>query len=332
MTSLIQTFAGNVGIGTNDPGSFKLNVNGSVKATSLEVNGVENAQVPIGLISIWYGAISAIPTGWCLCNGQTIAKTDGSGNIVAPDLRGELVRGAHGDSPATNFPGQSGGANSMTLATAQLASHSHAITTAQANANHGHNTVQANANHGHNTVQANANHSHNTTAANAPHGHSAANAPHGHSAANAPHGHNTAAANALHAHNYQVRQNDGGVEDVFNWNGGASKASNRLTNAGTGQANAPHAHGVNGNNAPHSHAAANAPHSHAAANANHDHAVPAANAPHAHGVPAENAPHAHGVPAEDAPHAHNSSAGNTGQGSAIDIQNPYFVLAYIMKH
>jgi hypothetical protein len=68
------------------------------------------------------------------------------------------------------------------------------------------------------------------------------------------------------------------------------------------------------------------------ANANHDHAVPAANAPHAHGVPAENAPHAHGVPAEDAPHAHNSSAGNTGQGSAIDIQNPYFVLAYIMKH
>jgi microcystin-dependent protein len=292
MTSLIQTFAGNVGIGTNDPGSFKLNVNGSVKATSLEVNGVENAQVPIGLISIWYGAISAIPTGWCLCNGQTIAKTDGSGNIVAPDLRGELVRGAHGDSPATNFPGQSGGANSMTLATAQLASHSHTITTAQANANHGHNTVQANANH-----------SHNTTAANAPHGHSAANAPHGHSAANAPHGHNTAAANALHAHNYQVRQNDGGVEDVFNWNGGASKASNRLTNAGTGQANAPHAHGVNGNNAP-----------------------------HAHGVPAENAPHGHGVPAEDAPHAHNSSAGNTGQGSAIDIQNPYFVLAYIMKH
>ena len=48
MTTRIQTFNGNIGIGTNDPGSYKLRVEGGVRANSLEINGVTNAQVPSG--------------------------------------------------------------------------------------------------------------------------------------------------------------------------------------------------------------------------------------------------------------------------------------------
>ena len=32
MTTLIHTFGGNIGIGTNDPGSYRLRVEGGIKA------------------------------------------------------------------------------------------------------------------------------------------------------------------------------------------------------------------------------------------------------------------------------------------------------------
>ena len=48
MTTLIRTFGGNIGIGTTDPGSYKLRVEGGVKATSMEVAGVLNALAPSG--------------------------------------------------------------------------------------------------------------------------------------------------------------------------------------------------------------------------------------------------------------------------------------------
>jgi hypothetical protein len=50
MTTKIKTFGGNIGIGTTDPGDFKLNVYGSLKTSSLMVNGITNAQVPIGFM------------------------------------------------------------------------------------------------------------------------------------------------------------------------------------------------------------------------------------------------------------------------------------------
>ena len=63
MTTRIKTFGGNIGIGTDDPGSFRLNVNGDIKADSLIINDVTNSQVPIGLIAPWYGTVESIPTG-----------------------------------------------------------------------------------------------------------------------------------------------------------------------------------------------------------------------------------------------------------------------------
>lgn len=118
MTTNIQTFAGNVGIGTNDPGSFKLNVNGTVSATSLTVNGITNSEVPSGLIAMWSGATNDPPDGWVFCDG-----TNGT-----PNLKNRFILGASGDSPTTPNPGQTGGQHSLTLLEGNLPAHAHVIT------------------------------------------------------------------------------------------------------------------------------------------------------------------------------------------------------------
>jgi hypothetical protein len=60
MTTRIKTFGGNIGIGTDDAGSFRLNVIGDVKADSLVINNVTNSHIPIGLIAPWYGTVASI--------------------------------------------------------------------------------------------------------------------------------------------------------------------------------------------------------------------------------------------------------------------------------
>ena len=67
--------------------------------------------VPPGVICMWSGSSTAIPTGWALC--------DGTNNT--PDLRGRFVVGAG----SAYDVGDTGGAESVTLTTAQMPSHSH---------------------------------------------------------------------------------------------------------------------------------------------------------------------------------------------------------------
>ena len=147
----IHTFDGNIGIGTNDPGSYTLNVYGSTKGNSLVVNGITNAHVPIGFISLWYGTVASIPTGWTLCDGVAVARTDGGGNITPPDLRAKFIRGSYGDNPAPSYPGQTGGSDTVTLSTANLAPHTHGGTTDAGTLPHTHGgtTGTANAPHSH---------------------------------------------------------------------------------------------------------------------------------------------------------------------------------------
>ena len=65
--------------------------------------------IPSGIVVMWSGTVNNIPTGWALCDGQ-----DGR-----PDLRGLFVLGAGG---AYN-PGDTGGAEEVTLTVAQLPAH-----------------------------------------------------------------------------------------------------------------------------------------------------------------------------------------------------------------
>lgn len=246
MTTRIQTFDGNIGIGTNDPGSYKLRVDGEIRANHLEINGVSNVHVPIGLIAMWYGAVADIPDGWALCDGTLgITRTDGNGTIDTPNLVGRFVRGADGDAPSPAVPGQYDGSNTTPILETNLPQHAHPFTGDTANANHNHNTNTANAPHGHNTQYANAPHAHNVQ---------------------------VAGNNAPHYHGFQACEpNVSGPQFIID------RANRRAAFTTTGWANAPHGHngyaqgnnaphyhGVNGNNAPHNHGinAVNAPHSH----------------------------------------------------------------------
>ena len=67
--------------------------------------------VPSGGIIIWSGASNAIPSGWVLCNGSN----------STPDLRNRFVVGAGSGYSV----GNTGGASSVTLTTAQLPAHNH---------------------------------------------------------------------------------------------------------------------------------------------------------------------------------------------------------------
>lgn len=70
-----------------------------------------------GMIIIWSGAISAIPTGWTLCDGT--AST--------PDLTDRFVIHADADSGGTNDVGDTGGASTHALIEAELPAHTHPV-------------------------------------------------------------------------------------------------------------------------------------------------------------------------------------------------------------
>ena len=75
-----------------------------------------NSGVPSGVIVMWSGSISSIPSGWVLCNG----------NNSTPDLRNKFVVGAWSDGANSAWPnlapGHTGGSEDATLV-----SHSHTI-------------------------------------------------------------------------------------------------------------------------------------------------------------------------------------------------------------
>ena len=86
--------------------------------------------LPSGVIVMWSGSISAIPSGWYLCDGSN----------GTPNLTGKFVVHADADSGGTYAPNATGGSDSVTLSEAQLPSHSHSsgtLATASAG-NHRH--------------------------------------------------------------------------------------------------------------------------------------------------------------------------------------------------
>jgi microcystin-dependent protein len=117
-----------------------------------------NGSLPTGIIVMWSGTLATVPSGWALCDG-----TNGT-----PDLMDRFVVGAG----STYAPAATGGTNSVTLATANLPSHTHALTAASAVSGgahtHGLTTASAVSNGGHDhnfngTTSNNGDHSHTVT-------------------------------------------------------------------------------------------------------------------------------------------------------------------------
>jgi len=70
--------------------------------------------IPLGVISLWYGSIGSVPTGWYLCDG-----TNGT-----PDLRDRFIVGAG----STYAVAATGGATTVTLTTSNMPAHTHTVT------------------------------------------------------------------------------------------------------------------------------------------------------------------------------------------------------------
>ncbi len=89
--------------------------------------------VPPGVITMWIGAPNSIPPGWALCDGRTVALSNGGGNITVPDLRNQFIAGAGG----AYGVGQQGGAAGRNITTDTQGFHAHTgVTDAQGNHNH----------------------------------------------------------------------------------------------------------------------------------------------------------------------------------------------------
>lgn len=74
-------------------------------------NSIQTAAIPAGAVVMWNGLISAIPTGWALCDGAN----------GTPDLRDRFIVGA-GSSYSV---GITGGSNTVSLSAPELPIHTH---------------------------------------------------------------------------------------------------------------------------------------------------------------------------------------------------------------
>lgn len=101
--------------GTPTAPTAALGTNTTQLATTAFTQAALAALIPTGVITLWSGSIASIPSGWALCNGSS----------GTPDLRDRFVVGAG----TTYSVGDTGGAASVTLTSAQIPSHTHTITT-----------------------------------------------------------------------------------------------------------------------------------------------------------------------------------------------------------
>lgn len=71
---------------------------------------IEKYSLPVGVIQMWAGSTSNIPTGWTLCDGST--RTDRNGaSVTVPDLRNKFIVGAG----SSYSPGNTGGNDSASV-------------------------------------------------------------------------------------------------------------------------------------------------------------------------------------------------------------------------
>jgi hypothetical protein len=100
------------------------NITGPVTVDQDTLNASTSTIIPIGIITAWYGDSASCPDGWAVCNGQTVARTDGAGNITTPDMRDRVVVGA---GSAIASQGNIAGAATSSVNSGSAGDHSHAI-------------------------------------------------------------------------------------------------------------------------------------------------------------------------------------------------------------
>ena len=113
--------------------SSGISVTGTVAATTFtgdgsSLTGIEG--VPSGVIAMWSGQTTAIPSGWVLCDG----------NNSTPNLVDKFIMGASASNELST-----GGANSLSLASGNIPSHTHTFSaTSGAGGTHNHSGSTSN--------------------------------------------------------------------------------------------------------------------------------------------------------------------------------------------
>lgn len=153
----INGTAANISIPATSSITFLVNSATNGYITAGQSDNAAFAGSPVGAVSPYAG--TSAPTGWLLCYGQAVSRTtyaalfavvsttygvgDGSTTFNVPDLRGRVVAGQDdmGGSSADRLTNQTngidgdtlgatGGAETHTLTTAQIPSHTHDISVA----------------------------------------------------------------------------------------------------------------------------------------------------------------------------------------------------------
>jgi len=97
-------------------------LDGATSALQTQINNISS--VPSGVIMMWSGSNSSIPSGFVLCNGSN----------GTPDLRNRFIVG----SGSTYSTGATGGADSVTLSISQMPSHNHSASSSVSDPGHSH--------------------------------------------------------------------------------------------------------------------------------------------------------------------------------------------------
>jgi microcystin-dependent protein/uncharacterized membrane protein len=162
---------GTVGIGTTTPNSsYRVDVNGTLNATSILENGLSISGVPIGSLMPFAGVNA--PAGWLMCNGQEVSRTvyvalfaiistnygtgNGTTTFNVPDFRGRSPLGA---SPSYSLA-STGGSTTQTLSSANLPPHTHSGSTGSGG-DHTHSGTTNNSGGHNHTGSTNSDGSHN---------------------------------------------------------------------------------------------------------------------------------------------------------------------------
>jgi microcystin-dependent protein len=229
------------------PAPFAVNALGqepweSRSASDARLRALETGAVgtPVGTVVAYYGTVS--PTGWLLCNGATFSATTYPllaallGGTTLPNLKGRVLVGI--DAAQTEFDvlGETGGAKTVALSTAELAVHGHTQNA------HGHTQNS----HGH-VADDNLAGAQNTGTVSADHGHTV-------------NAHNHGGGTGVHAHTVQGAWVDDSGADSGGGNNRARYAvgvnSNNPSTNSVGVGNTSESPGTAGMTANHTHSVA----------------------------------------------------------------------------
>lgn len=270
------TFTGSPAAPTATAGSNTTQI-----ANTSYVRGELTTLIPTGIITLWSGAISGIPSGWVLCNGSN----------STPDLRDRFVVGAG----TTYAVGATGGANSVTLDSTMIPSHTHSVTASGTTSGHSNDHTHTVTSTGTTSTVSN-DHSHTFSGTT-----SGQSNTHSHGVSDPGHAHGPGSGSSFIGN---PNQGGSGRTDGAQASNFAATAA-ATTNISIGGASADHSHTYSGTTS--------------GISANHTHTVSVSGT--SAGVSSN---HTHTVTVT-------GTSGGTGGGLAHENRPPYYALAWIMK-